>query len=588
MPKLIDKLIRRLPLQFRVLYRQFLLRVIDLESLSIQADIPRFLGQFAGILIMYSAIQGLGLLMGFAIDERLRLLSTIWSVEQRLISTMMLVAGLIAVASWDNIFPDRRDAMILSPLPVRPRVVLIAKVAASAAVLGLAVVSLNFASGTALALILGGIPHFLRITAAYWFTMIAASVFLYGALLTVQGVTALLPRRLFLRLSAILQIAAFGILVSAYFLEPKLNTPAALAMATNHQALEWLPDYWFFALFNQLAVGLPPTFAWLAARAWIGFGASVIGAASSLLLCYLRTMRKTVEEPDLVPASRGLHLASHLGGGLRSAIVFFGFRSLARSRQHRLALAFYLSIVLAIALSWLRSNLSAAAPRSLDANIVIASFMMTVLAVFGLRNVFSLPVSLTANWVWRITQLRSTEKYVAAARSSLIFFAVVPVWLVSAALLLDFRPRLQVAAHLGVLALIGIALVEIALVGFHKVPFACSYLPGKTNVQFIFWGSIVVLATAAVLVGRAELHALSHPAEYGWIVASLLAVFVALLSFNRYRARSAALMFEELQPEVIMTLGLTRDGVSITELSAEAPARLSTTGSERLTFTDSK
>ncbi len=581
MRRTIERLVRRLPLQFRVLYRQFLLRVIDLESLSIQADIPGFLGQFAGILIMYSAIQGLGLLMGFAIDERLRLLSTIWSVEQRLISTMMLVAGLITVASWDNIFPDRRDAMILSPLPVRPRVVLIAKVVASAAVLGLAVVSLNFASGTALALILGGIPHFLRITAAYWFTVIAASVFLYGLLLAVQGITALLPRRLFLRLSAILQIAAFGVLVSAYFLEPKLNTPAALALAKNHQALEWLPDYWFFALFNQLAGSSPPTFAWLATRAWIGFGASVIAAASSLLLCYLHTMRKTIEEPDLVPATRGFHFAPHFGGRLRAAIVYFGFRSLARSRQHRLALAFYLSIVLAIALSWLRSDLSAASPRLLDPGILISSVMMMVLTVFGLRNVFSLPVSLTANWVWRVTQLSPTEKYVAATRSSLLFFGVAPLWLVSAALLLDFRPRPQVAGHLGVLAFTGIVLVEIALVGFYKVPFACSYLPGKVNLQFLFWGFIVLFAAIAIPASEAELRALSHPAEYAWITVALLAVFVSLLSLNRYRARSAVLSFEELQPEVITTLGLTRDGVSVTEFLSEGSRSLATTGAQK-------
>ena len=238
MRRTIEKLVRRLPLQFRVLYRQFLLRVIDLESLSIQADIPRFLGQFAGILIMYSVIQALGLLFSFGRDETSpqRLLASIWTEEQRLISTMMLVAGLIAVASWDNIFPDRRDAMILSPLPVRPRIVLLAKVTACAAVLGLAILTLNAASATALSLILGGIPRFLRVAAAYWFTVIAASVFLYGSLLAVQGITALLPRRLFLRLSAILQIAAFGILVSTYFLEPKLNTPAALAFAKNHQA----------------------------------------------------------------------------------------------------------------------------------------------------------------------------------------------------------------------------------------------------------------------------------------------------------------------------------------------------------------
>lgn len=477
--------------------------------------------------------------------------------------------------------------MILSPLPVRPRVVLIAKVAASAAVLGLAVVSLNFASGTALALILGGIPHFLRLFAAYWFTVIAASVFLYGSLLAVQGFTALLPRRLFLRLSAILQIAAFGVLVSAYFLEPSLHTPATLALADNHQALEWLPDYWFFALFNQLAGSLPPAFAWLATRAWIGFGAAVIGAVSSLLLCYLHTMRKTVEQPDLVPASRGLHLVPHFGGGLRAAIVYFGCRSLARSRQHRLALAFYLSIVLAIALSWLRSDLSAAAPRSLDADIVIASFMMMILAVFGLRNVFSLPVSLTANWVWRITQLRSTQKYVAATRSSLFLFAVAPVWLVSAALLLSFRPWSHVVAHLGLLVLCGMVFVEIGLIGFHKVPLACSYLPGKTNLQFIFWGGIVAFAAVAIPTSEGELRAISHPDEYGGIVLALLAIFALLLTFNYYRAKTAVLAFEEVQPEEITKLGLTRDGVSITELMSDAPRGPSTEPKD-LTFIKSE
>jgi hypothetical protein len=53
----IQTLIDRLPLPFRVLYRQFLLRIVDLEALSIDADIPRFLGQFAGVLIMFSVIQ---------------------------------------------------------------------------------------------------------------------------------------------------------------------------------------------------------------------------------------------------------------------------------------------------------------------------------------------------------------------------------------------------------------------------------------------------------------------------------------------------------------------------------------------------
>src|SRR5271155_1967663 len=100
MPKLICQLLDRFPLQFRVLYRQFLLRVIDLEALSIQADIPRFLGQFAGVLIMVSVIRALGLLIHPDMTQA-AFFSMLWRSEQGLISTMMLVTGLVAVISWD-------------------------------------------------------------------------------------------------------------------------------------------------------------------------------------------------------------------------------------------------------------------------------------------------------------------------------------------------------------------------------------------------------------------------------------------------------------------------------------------------------
>ena len=65
MHELIEKLIARLPLDFRVLYRQFLLRVIDLESLSIQADVTGYLGQFAGVLIMLSLVHSTVAYLGY-------------------------------------------------------------------------------------------------------------------------------------------------------------------------------------------------------------------------------------------------------------------------------------------------------------------------------------------------------------------------------------------------------------------------------------------------------------------------------------------------------------------------------------------
>lgn len=169
MPDLLRRLLARLPLQFRVLYRQFLLRVVDLEALSIEADVTRLFGQFAGVLILFSVLRSLGVLIAAARVSALAaasLLPLIWQTQQGFLSATMLGAGLIAVISWDNIFPDRRDVMVLGPLPVSPRILLLAKTAAAAAVLGIAILALDSAIGVSVCLVAGGIPHFPRNFAA--------------------------------------------------------------------------------------------------------------------------------------------------------------------------------------------------------------------------------------------------------------------------------------------------------------------------------------------------------------------------------------------------------------------------------------
>ena len=563
MHKLIDSLIARLPLDFRVLYRQFLLRVIDFETLSIQADVERFLGQFAGVLIMLSIVHSIVTYLGYTFTpEPLARLAFLWHMEHYFIATTMLVIGIFTVLSWDATFPDRRDVMVLSPLPVAPYKILFAKVSASAAVMGLAILTLNVASGIILPLLVGAQPGpawgFFQSLPAFWFTIVAASAFLYCSILTIQGFTALLlPRRIFLRLSAFLQLAAFGLFLAVFFVQPSLTDPVSIADQRNHWILASSPSYWFFALFNQLNGSLPAQFTWIAARAWIGLGIAVTGAASSLLLCYIHTMKKTVEEPDLVPGAGGFHWTPSFGDSLQTAIALFSIRSLTRSRQHRVAFAFYLAFVFGLALSLLRGELATPAPAPVSMDLLISTFLMMFFAVAGLRNVSALPISLTANWVLRTTQLRPSESYVAATRRTLFLLAVVPVWLVSAALSLRFRPIEHVATHLVVLALLGCLLVEICLIGFYKVPFTCSYLPGKANIQLIFWGFVIVMIAFVIPCAEFELSALGAPLKVVFMLSFLGAALWALWIFNRHRAESAVIHFEEIPDEVITTLGLS-------------------------------
>jgi hypothetical protein len=558
-----EKLIARLPLDFRVLYSQFLMRVIDLETLSIQADVVGFLGQFAGVLFMLSLLHSLVTYIGYlTFSVPAERLAWGWHMEHYLIATMMLVIGTFTVVSWDATFPDRRDVMILSPLPVAPRTILLAKISASAAVMGLAILTLNAASGLILPALLGAQPGpawgFFQSFPAWWFTLIAASAFLYFSILTIQGFTALLlPRRIFLRLSAFLQLAAFGLFLGVYFVQPSLTDPVSMADPASQWILASSPSYWFFALFNRLNGSLPAQFAWIATRAWIGLGVAVLGAASSLLLCYLHTMKKTVEEPDLVPGAGGFHWTPSFGNSLQTAIALFSIRSLARSRQHRVAFAFYLAFVFGLAFSLLRGELATPAPAPVSMDFLISTFLMMFFAVAGLRTVFSLPISLTANWVLRTTQLRPSENYVAATRRSLLVLAVVPVWLMALGLSLRFRPIQHVAIHLAILALLGWLLVEICLIGFYKVPFTCSYLPGKANIQLIFWGFVIVMIAFVIPCAEFELSALGVPFKVVFMLCFLGAAVWALWILNGYRAESAVIYFEEIPDQVITTLGLT-------------------------------
>lgn len=552
-----------LPEEFRLLYRQFFLRIVDLEALSAHADVVGYLGQFAGVFIMLSLIHALAAYIYVSGGIQL---SFAWHMEQYLIKTMMLVTGLFAILTWDATFPDKRDIYVLSPLPVPSHTILSAKLAASGFVIILLIATLNIGSGLAwplvLGLPLGGWISVLRCMAAYWCTMVAASLFLFCSVLTVQGFIAIsLPRRASLRVSAVLQLGAFVLFIVVFFLQPVVSARSEFASPTNYHLIDCSPTYWFFALFNWLIGTLPGALNWMAERAIISLGLAVLGATSSLAWCYFRTMRKILEEPDIVSVRRGAESGARLRNSLTFAVTTFSIRCLLRSRQHRVVLAFYAGIGFAIALFCVKSTTAGGSfslvTHSIDSGFLMATAVMMSFAVVGFRSCFALPISLTANWILRTTQIQPSESYIRATRRCLLLLAVVPVWIGTAAFSVQLRPFRPAALHLLVLALLGCILVDINLRNFHKVPFTCSYLPGKSNVQLGFWAFILLFVPLTIAGARYELRALSHPGRYVWMISILIVMDAALLISNRLHAKEAVLYYEENPEEVITTLNLT-------------------------------
>ena len=410
-----------------------------------------------------------------------------------------------------------------------------------------------------------GFRGVLRSFGAYWFTMLAAGVFIYGAVLGVQGLAALaLPRQRFLRLSGYLQLAAICLIVGVYFLQPGFGGLDDLTMGSIGGVIQWLPSYWFLALYEQLNGSMHPALEPLARRAWIGLAEVMCGTAVVYALSYWRTLRKIVEEPDILPGSQRWGWLPRFGSQAQTAIGQFSVRTLARSRQHRLILGFYLGIGLAFTSLLLKGSGAALSNAPCDESTPLwaASIMMMVLAATGTRVAFAVPLDLRANWIFRAVGVRAGLETLAASRRALLLVSVAPVWLATAVVCLALSPERQNAGHVLVLGVLGMILADICLLRFRKIPFTCSYLPGKSRVHIAFLAALGLLLAGSE-AARLERQALQRTGSMAEMLALLLVVWVCFRRTTVALARTEEQepLFEEEAPPAVLGLRLYRDGV---------------------------
>ena len=411
----------------------------------------------------------------------------------------------------------------------------------------------------------GGVRAWVRRMAVYWLTMMAAGVFMVGLAMSAQGIAAaLLPRRHFLRLSSWLQLGTFCLIVGVYCLQSIAVGAGPILAAQQPGGLRSSPSYWFFGLYQELSGS--PALAPLAHRAWVGLGVAVLGAAIAYSLSYFRTLRRIAEQPDIAPAMARWRWLPAFGDARQTALVQFSVRTLLRSAQHRVILAFYWGIGFAIAIISLktpRGQQLAEVPeggawQESSVPLLASSIVMMGFAVLAARLAFAMPRDLAANWIFRIVPVPGGPSYVAARRRALLAVSAFPVWTVSAVVLFSIWPWRPALGHLIALALLGLMLVEIALAGTQKIPFTCSYLPGRSHLHIAVYVTGVLILPLVFMVGVFERDALQDPIR---VAAILGVVVVGLISLRWRTARlghtaSAQPEFEDDPAASVLTLGV--------------------------------
>src|SRR2546428_11581711 len=133
--------------RFKTLARHFFSRFFDKDSISTDADEHANVVQIVAMLAVPGAVVSLFPLLDHPLVRSE--LTRLWlraGDRYVFVCYSMVVMGFVMTFKWDSLFPDRRDYLILTPLPISLREFFAAKVLALSAFLLSFVVAINFFS----------------------------------------------------------------------------------------------------------------------------------------------------------------------------------------------------------------------------------------------------------------------------------------------------------------------------------------------------------------------------------------------------------------------------------------------------------
>ncbi len=450
-----------------------------------------------------------------------------------LVTLAMFLIALFTTLQWPSLFPGLRDYLALGALPVRLREVFIAKFSALVAFGGLFIVATTFLPSVILPLVMAGrhATESIRQVPAIFISSTLAALFVFFALVTVQGALLnMTPIRHFTRVSLTVQGSLLTALLCGLplvFSIPSLQR----SMNLRPEWIVWVPPAWFLGLDQVMAGSHEP----LAIRlAWISL-AGVAGAAVAAVATYL-------------------------------SVFAFIAKTLARSREHRLVLTAFAGLAIAVIFD---SFVSLALGRgfrgfsvqttALRQAAISAPLALSLFVLAGFRYLFRLPVELPANWVFRVNEPGNRRIFLAAVERFLLCCAVAPVALLTLPVEVTL---LGPAAGCGaaILCLLpSLALMELLLMQFEKIPFTSSYLPGRRPViqTLLIYGASLALYVS-VLSAMVN-WCLQSPVHAVALFVMMLATWLKLRQGRIENWQVGQLEFEEAPEATVLTLSIERD-----------------------------
>jgi hypothetical protein len=350
---------------------------------------------------------------------------------------------------------------------------------------------------------------------------------------------------------------------------------------------ELLPPAWYLALYDVLAGTRRSVHGTLALEAVVATAAVVVMGTVLIASSYRRLVRIALETPDgggdgrtklFGRASRAM-AAVLRPGPVQRAVAGFTLRSLLRSRTHLTLLATYIGVAAALVVSTLIRHVASGKPLVLETPseaLLSAPLVFYFFTLAGMRALFGIPVEIKANWVFRLHAPEDRRHaVVAGARLALLLAVVAPIAVAAGLLGAALWGPEPGAIHLGCTAALGMLLVDVLLVGLRKIPFACTYYPGRSRAPTLWPFFVMGFVTYAYVLAGAEMSAIKSRSWLAVVLASIAVVIGGLGHLRRHTLqRPPGLIYEEEEP------GRIFEGFKLSE--GQAAESTATGSSERV------
>jgi len=438
-----------------------------------------------------------------------RLEETLWSDRMVYLLMSAGAVGVVSVVLWDTLFPARRDAFVLTPLPVPLSAQMLGRLAGLAGLCVAFVIALN-----ALPSILfpitssGSFAEMPRRMFAHAVTTSAADAFVFFSVTSVQGLVILaLGRTTASRIASVAQAGSVVFLLLGLLFVGGVQQITKAGLLTGTMAdpvLRFMPSAWFLGLYEWLA-GSPRTImAPLALLAGVATLAPIAITGAIYAFGYRRLLARAVETPPRstrswlsIAASRTVR-ALFIRHPQEQAIAAFLLRAISRSGRHSMLMSIYLGIGLALIVTvvlpdFLRFGTAALTspvapwPRRPAAPIGILMIPVILSAALGCgaRILMTIPAEMGARWIF-LTASLTPRRVDAATHKALLLLVVPPVMLtalLTGAPLWGWHLALLHAIYTGSLAVL---LCEVLLFTFRGVPLTRPYVPGASRFHMLW------------------------------------------------------------------------------------------------------